>query len=105
MSTASLSYPDVLRVRRVPAIGPILILSSFALIAIIILVLMISAANADLTDRAAVSQNTVAAFPVPVPTAPVTEIQAVPSETPVPFSQPTNEPSIVPVPVPAPPSQ
>jgi hypothetical protein len=105
MSTASLSYPDVIRVRRVPAIGRSLILSSLVLIAFAILVMVISAANADLTNRAAISQNSIAPIAVPVPTPPITEIQPVPSETPTPSSGLAGGPSVQPVPVPTPPSQ
>jgi hypothetical protein len=102
MSTLSMNYPDVIRVRRVPALGRILVLSSFVLIAIITLVMVISA-QADLTDRAAVSQNSIAAIPVPTPL--TADIQPVPSSTPSPASRLASEPSIVPVPVPTPPSQ
>jgi hypothetical protein len=105
MSTVTLNYPDVIRVRRPPAIGRILILSSSVLIAITILVVVISAANADLTDGAAVSQNSIAPMAVSVPTPPTANIQANPSETPAPYSRFASEPSVVPVPVPTPPSQ
>jgi hypothetical protein len=102
MSTVTLNYPDVIRVRRVPAIGQVLILSTLALIGIIILLTVISA-NAHLTNRAAISQNSIAPIAVPVPTPPITEIQPVPSATPSPSSGPASEPSVVPVPVPTPP--
>ena len=102
MSTVSLSYPEVIQVRRAPTIGTILILSSLALIAIIALVMVISAAN---TDRAAVSQNSIAPIPVPVATPLITEIHPVPSGTPSPSSGLASEPSVLPVPVPTPPSQ
>jgi hypothetical protein len=105
MSTISMSYPDVIRVRRGSAIGQILILSSFVLIAVIILVAVITAANADLNNRAAVSQNSIAPIPVLVATPPSTEIQPIPSETPTPFPGETSELSVAPVPVPTPPSQ
>ena len=104
MSTITLNYPDVIRVRRAPAIGRILFLSSFALIAITTLVLVLSA-HADLTERAAVSQNSIVTIPVPVPTAPTAVVQPVPSETPMPASALTSQPSAVPIPVPTPPSQ
>jgi hypothetical protein len=105
MSTISLGYPEVIRVQRLPAIGRILVLSSLVLIAMTILVMVISAANADLTDRAAVSQNSISAIPVAVPTPPNTEIQPVTSETPTPYAGETSERSVVPVPVPTAPSQ
>jgi hypothetical protein len=104
MSTVTLNYPDVIRVRRAPVIGQILILSTLALIGITILLTMISA-NADLNDRAAVSQNSVAPMSVPVPTHPTADIQPLPSETPSPSSGLASEPSIIPVPVQTPPSQ
>jgi len=105
MSTASLSYSDVIRVRRVPAIGQILVLSSLVLIAITSLAIVISTANADLASRAAVSQNSVALIAVSVPTPPTANIQAIPSETPAPSSGLASELSVVPVPVPTPLSQ
>ena len=105
MSTVSLSYPDVIRVRRVPAIGLILILSSFVLMAITILAIVISAANADLAGRAVVSQNSIAPIAVAVPTPPAANNQPIPSETPSPFSGLASQPSVLPVPVPTPPSQ
>jgi hypothetical protein len=104
MSTVTLNYPDVIRVRRAPALGWILILSTFVLIAITTL-FMVASAHADLNNRATVSQNSIAPLPVPVPTPPITEIQHAPSQTPTPYSGQTSEPSVVPVPVPTPPSQ
>ena len=104
MSTVTLNYLDVIRVRRAPAIGRILILSSIALIGAAILLTVISA-HANLTDRAALSQNSAIVVPIPVPTAPTTNIQPVPSETPAPAAELANEPSVVAVPVPTPPSQ
>jgi hypothetical protein len=102
MSTVTLHYPDVIRVRRVPAIGRILILSSRALIGIAILLTVISA-HTHLTDRVALSQDSVVVVPVPVPTAPAANIQPVPSATPA--SGLASGPSVIPVPVPTPPSQ
>ena len=104
MSTVTLNYPDVVRVRHAPAIGRILILGSFALIAITTLVLVTSA-HGDLTNRAILSQNSISPVPVPVPTAATTNIQPVLSGTPTPSAGLASEPSIVPVPVPTPPSQ
>ena len=105
MSTITLNYPDVIRVRRAPAIGRVLLLSSLVLIAVTVLGIVTSAANADLTDRAAVSQNSIVPIPVPVATAPTANIQPIPSETPSPSSGLASRPSVVPVPVPTPPSQ
>jgi hypothetical protein len=51
MSTVSLGYPEVIRVQRLPAIGRILVLSNLVLIAMTILVMVISATNADLTTE------------------------------------------------------
>ena len=45
MSTVSLSYPDITRVQRLPAIGRILILGGFVLIVITVLVMLLSASN------------------------------------------------------------
>jgi hypothetical protein len=104
MSTASLSYPEVIRLRRAPAIGRILILSSLVLIAITALVLVTSA-HADLPHRATVSQNSISAVAVPVPTPPPADVQSAPSETPAPPAELASGPSAVPVPVPTPPAQ
>ena len=104
MSTISLSYPDVIRVRRAPAIGRTLILSSLALIAITTLVMVISA-TVDLTGQAAVSESSIVPVAIPVPTLSITESQPVPSETPTPYVGETRQPSVVPVPVPTPQSQ
>lgn len=103
MSTASLTYPDVIRVQRVPAIGRILILSSLALMGVAILLTVISA-HANLTDQAAFLQNP-AVVAVSIPTPPITNIQPIPFETPTPVSGLASELSVLPVPVPAPPSQ
>lgn len=104
MSTVTLNYPDVIRVRRVPAIGQILILSSLALIGISLLLTVIST-NANLSHRVALSQTSIA--PIPVPTALSTSIQSIPSETPSPSSgiASAHESPVLPVPVPTPPSQ
>jgi hypothetical protein len=104
MSTASLNYPEVIRVQHTPALGRILILGSIALIAITVLVMVISA-QAELMNRASVTQNLVSAIPVPVPTPPPADIQPAPSETPAPSAGLANGPSVVPVPVPTPPAQ
>jgi hypothetical protein len=104
MSTVSVSYPDVIRVRRAPAIGRILILSGFVLIAVTTLV-MVTSAHADLTDQPAVSQNSLSPIPVPVPTPANANIQPNPSETPSPSSGLDSGLSVVAVPVPTPPSQ
>lgn len=100
MSTVTLNYPDVIRVRRAPAIGQILILSALALIGIAILMTVISA-NVALTDRTAVSQNAIAPVPVLVPMAPGTNTQMLLTET----ATPAPGPTIVAVPAPTPPSQ
>ena len=100
MSTVTLNYPDVIRVRRAPAIGQILILSTLALIGITILLAVISA-NADLNNRVAVSQNSIAPLPVLVPTAPSTNTQMLLTET----ATPAPGPTIVAVPAPTHPSQ
>ena len=98
MSTVTLNYPDVIRVRRVPAIGQILILSSLALIGITLLLTVISA-NVALSDRAAVSQSSFA--PIPVPVAPITGIQLPLTEA----ATPAPRPIVIAVPVSTPPSQ
>lgn len=103
MSTVTLTYPDVIRVRRAPAIGRILMLSSFVLVATAVLAVVISAANADLANRAAISQDSIAPIPVAVPTPPTADIQPLPVETPAPPSGLASELSVVPVPVPTPP--
>ena len=99
MSTVSLSYSNVIRKPRAANMGLILILVSSVLIASAVLVIVISA-NAELTDRLPVSQNSIAAVPVPTP--PTTEIQPVLSGTPVSSSGQTSELSVVAVPVPTP---
>jgi hypothetical protein len=104
MSTASLSYPEVIRVRHTPALGRILILGSIALIAITALV-MVTSAQAELMNRASVTQNLVSAIPVPIPTPPPADVQPAPSGTPAPYSGIAGEPVVVPVPVPTPPAQ
>jgi hypothetical protein len=104
MSTITMNYPDVIRVRRAQALGRILILSSFVLIAITTLI-MVTSAQADLTNRATIPQNSISPVPVPVSTAPTTNIQPVLSEIPTPSAGLASEPSVMPVPVPTPPSQ
>ena len=105
MSTVSLSYPEIIRVRHTRAIGQILLLSSLALIAITSLAIVISAANTERTNRAAVSQNSIAPIAVPVPTPPIANTQPIPAGTPSPSSGLASELSVVPVPVPTAPSQ
>jgi hypothetical protein len=99
MSTVTLSYPNAVRQQRVPVNRLVLILVSLVLIASTILVIVLSA-DADLTDRVPVSQNSIAAIPVPTP--PTAEVQPIPSETPAPFSEQMSEPPVVAVPVPTP---
>ena len=99
MSTISLSYPNAIRKPRASNMGWIFILVSSILIASAVLVIVISA-NAELTDRLPISQNSIAAVPVPTP--PLPEIQPVASGTPVPSSGQTSELSVVAVPVPTP---
>jgi hypothetical protein len=104
MSTVTLNYPDIIHAQHAPALGRILVLSSFILIAITILVLVTSA-HADLTNRVTISQNSISPVSVSVPAPPTVNTQAVPSETPAPSSGLASGPSVVPVPVPTPPSQ
>ena len=103
MSTISLMYPDVTRAWRVPIAGKILILISFVLFAVAILVFVVSAASAEPTGRAAISQTAIAPVAVPVPAPSSLEIQSGPTETPALSSEETSGPVIVPVAVPTPP--
>ena len=104
MSTATLTYSEVVRIRRAPAIRQILVLSSLVLIGNTTLMTEISA-NADLTDRTALSKNSAVGVPVPVQTAPTVTIQPVPSETSTPASDFAGRPTALPVPAATPPSQ
>jgi hypothetical protein len=95
MSTTTLTYPKVLRVRHALAIGliAILILISVALIASAILVIVSSTTpDAYQADSILVAQNLI----IPVPTPPTAEIQ------PIPASLGTREPYVIPLPVPTP---
>ena len=107
MSTITISYPSISRDRKTPAIGlmTILVITSLALIAGAILVIVLSP-NRDVyqTDPIPVSHSS---LPVVVPARipPIADMQPIPSETPSPTSGVTSEQFVVPVPVPTAPSQ
>ncbi len=104
MSTTTLTYPGNIRVRHALAILliTILVIASVVLIANAILVIVSSTTqNVYQADQIPVVRNLI--IPIPVPTPPTTEIQALPSETPIPVSVGTREPSVMPLPVPTPP--
>lgn len=90
MSTTTINYPNVIRVRRSLAIQliKILIIISLAMIASAILV-KVSSAPRDSFQAVPVVQNSIMPISVPVP---------------APASMVANEPSAIPVPVPTPPS-
>jgi hypothetical protein len=102
MSTITLDCHEVSPVRRVPAIGRILVFSSLALIGITILLTAISV-SAALSNQAALSQNR--SVPVPASTAPTPDIQPLPSGTRAPSSGLASRLSVQPIPVPPPPVQ
>jgi len=97
MSTVTLSYPNVIPVKRGSQIGRMLIVISLILITAAVLVIVVSA-NTDLVDQAPVSQNSITSIPVPTP--PIVEVQPSLSATPVPSFVVESQPSISPVPVP-----
>jgi hypothetical protein len=109
MSTITLVYPNVSRDRRTPAIGliAILVVTSLALIAGAILVIVLSpnrdAYQADLIPVVRSSPDSLP-IAVPVPTPSTEELQPSASETPAPFSGVVSASLVVPVPVPTPPS-
>jgi hypothetical protein len=108
MSTTILTYPTAPCDRQTPAIGPIPILAitSVALIAGAILVIVVApiwdAYQAARIPVAGISPDSLP-IAVGVPTPPAAELHPSPSETPAAVSDVTNEPSVVAVPVPTPP--
>lgn len=101
MSTIILTYPNDTRLRRIPALGLILLLISLALLAVAILGIVSSATrDTGPVDGLPVVQNLL--IPVPVPTPPIADRQPIPSETPAPSSAVASGPSVVAVPVPTP---
>ena len=107
MSTITLTYPRVIRIRRFWTIGSvaILLITSLVLIAAVILTIAKSTpTNSFQPDVLPVVRNSIMPIAVPVPTPPIAEFQAIPSKTPIPASAVANEPSIIPVPVATPPS-
>jgi len=107
MSTTTLTYPNVIRIRRALAIGLIVILIVTSLVLITGAMLVIASSpirdtyQADLIPVVNISTNTLSVA-VPVPTPPTAEFQPSPSETPAPSSGVESQPSVVPVPVPTP---
>jgi hypothetical protein len=105
MSTTTLTYPNAIRVRLALVIGliAILILTSLTLIASSILSALSSTTPYTYqANQIPVVLNSVTAIPVPMP--PIVDIQLVTSETRVPVSAVSDELSVVPIPVPTPPS-
>ena len=105
MSTISLSQSDVIRAQRALVSGKILILSGLVIIAILLLVVVISTANADPAGRAVLSQNSTAPSAVPVPTPPAAVSQTISTETTALGLEERSNPSVIAVPVPTPPGQ
>src|SRR6266511_1242338 len=109
MSTTTLTYPSVIRIRRALAIGLIVILIVTSLVLITGAILVIASSpirdtyQADLIPVVNISTNTLSVA-VPVPTPPTADTQPTSSETPTPASIIASEPSVIPVPVPTPPS-
>ena len=105
MSTTTIIYPNVFRVGRSLAIQliKILIIISLAMIASAILVKVTSAPR-DSFQTVPVVQNSIMPISVPVPAPPTAYLQPIPSKMPAPASMVANEPSVIPVPVPTPPS-
>jgi hypothetical protein len=103
MSTTTINYPNLIRVRRSLAIQwiKILIIISLAMIASAILV-KVSSAPRDSFQAVPVVQNSI--MPISVPALPIAYIQPIPSKTPASASMVANEPSAIPVPVPTSPS-
>jgi hypothetical protein len=101
MSTITLIYPNVIRLRRASAIRLTMVMMILALITGATLVIVLST-NSSPSDRIPVPQNSITPISVPVPTPPIAVLQPVPSETPAPFSGVRSEPSVVAVPVPTP---
>jgi hypothetical protein len=109
MSTITLHYPNAICVRRAPKIGLILILilTSLVLIAGAILVIVLSPTrDAYRADSIPVADTSPYSLPVAgaVPTPPSVEIQLSLTEKPALSAGVVSEPSVVPVPVPTPPS-
>jgi hypothetical protein len=103
MCTTTLTYPRVIRFRRVLVIGliAILILASLALITGAILGRLSSTPqDAYQADRIPVVQNSIGPISVPIPS--VADIQPVPSERLVLASVIATEQSVSSVPVPTP---
>ena len=107
MSTTTIIYPNVIRVRRSLAIQliKILIIISLAMIASATLVKVSSAPRDSFqAGLVPVVQNSITPISIPVPTPPIADIQPISSKTPAPASMVANELSAIPVPVPTPPS-
>jgi hypothetical protein len=103
MSTITLTYPRVIRIRRSRTIGwvAVLLITSFGLIGAAILTTANSTPGDSLqADVIPILRNSITPIAVPVRTPPIAEIQAIPSKTPIPASAEADEPSIIPVPSP-----
>lgn len=102
MCTTTLTYPRVIRFRRVLVIGliAILILASLTSIAGLILdILSLTTPDGYQADQIPVVRNLV----IPVPPSAMAEVQLAASQIPTPTSAGPVEPSVVPVLVPTPP--
>ena len=105
MSTTTLTYPNVIRIRHFWTIGlvAILLIISFVLIGEAILIIAKSTPEGSIqADPISVVQNSI--MPIAVPTSSLAELQPIPYQTSVPASAVVNEPSIISVSVPPPPS-
>lgn len=107
MSTTTLTYPRVIRIRRFWTIGlvAILLITSIVLVGAVILTIAKSTPrDAFQADVIPVVQNSITPITVSVPTPLIAEIQSIPSTMSIPAALVASEPSDVPVPVPTPPS-
>jgi hypothetical protein len=109
MSTTTLNYTNLVRVRRPLTVGLIVILIVISLVLIISAILVITSSQtrysyqADLIPIVNIPTDSLLVA-VPVPTPSITNTQPIAFETPMPVSRVASEPSVVPVPVPTPPS-
>jgi hypothetical protein len=97
MSTTTFTYPQVIRIPRTPVVSLILGITILALIVGTLLVIVLA------PTRDAYQAHLIPVA-VPVPTSLTVGFQPSPSETPALSAGVANEPSIVPAPVPVPPS-
>jgi hypothetical protein len=81
-----------------------MIISALIIGAILVIVSATNTSSSS-SDQTPLPQNLIAHTAVPIPTPPIADVQPIPSETPIPFSGVTSEPSVIPIPVPTPPSQ